>query len=100
MRRRAIPIAFIVAFVAGMFYYSLTNFGPIFFSNVYATDATTIGLRNIPFPTLVLVGAISGNFMISRFPRQVAYIMAGYSALMSTLPLLHLSLQGDIDGAL
>lgn len=83
LRRKTIPVAFVVAFVSGMYYYGLTNFGPIYFSNVYASDPLTIGLRNTPFPTMVLAGAITGNFLISRFPRHIAYIMAGYSALTS-----------------
>jgi hypothetical protein len=83
--RKAIVMAFVVASIVGAFYFSLTNFGPIYFSSVYATDPVTIGLRNIPFPTLTLFGAIGGNFLISRFPRQIPYIMAGFSGLMSKL---------------
>jgi MFS family permease len=82
-RQRVIQMAFIIAFAAGMFYYSLTNFGPTYFSNVYNTDAITIGVRNIGFPTAVVVGAVFANALLSIFPHHISAMISTSCCLMS-----------------
>ena len=68
-------MAFVVSFVAGMNFFSLTNFLPTYFSSVYGADPVTVGIRNIGFPTGAIIGAVLGNMGVSRFPRHVRWIL-------------------------
>lgn len=73
----------IVCFVGGMFFYSISNFGPIYFSRVYDTKPITIGVRSTIFQICDLSGAIILNFLISRFPRYIPMIIGASCALTS-----------------
>lgn len=43
--QRIVGLAFFIAFVAGMNFYSLTNFFPLSFSAVYDPDPVQVGLK-------------------------------------------------------
>jgi hypothetical protein len=81
--RRVVQMAFLISFVAGMNFYSLTNFGPVYFSNVYSSSPTTIGIRNIGFPTACIVGAVICNTLISRYPKKIHWVLGASCVMMS-----------------
>ncbi|KAH0829251.1 putative major facilitator superfamily transporter [Fonsecaea pedrosoi] len=56
-RRRVIRMAFIISFIAGMNFYSLTNFAPTYFSSVYPADPILVGGRGAGFVTAATVVA-------------------------------------------
>jgi hypothetical protein len=82
--RQVVRMAFIVSFVAGMNFYSLTNFGPLYFSSVYYEDPVVVGARNIGNPTATILGAIFGNYMISKVPGHARSLLTFSCVLMST----------------
>ncbi|OAG36003.1 hypothetical protein AYO21_09796 [Fonsecaea monophora] len=74
-RRRVIRMAFIISFIAGMNFYSLTNFAPTYFSSVYPADPILVGGRGAGMPTANIFGAVFGNWFISRFPNLASTLI-------------------------
>ena len=87
-KRRVTRMAFVISFVAGMNFYSLTNFAPTFFSNVYPADPILVGARGAGMPTMNIFGAVFGNWFLSRYPKRARWSVAASCAVMSKLRLL------------
>ena len=87
-RRRVTRMAFIISFVAGMNFYSLTNFAPTYFSNVYPADPILVGARAAGMPTATIFGAVFGNWFLSRFPRYAKWSVTASCAFMSKFSVL------------
>ncbi|KNG49787.1 mfs drug efflux pump [Stemphylium lycopersici] len=78
--QRIVALAYIVAFAAGMNFFSILNFFPITFSSVYAPDPVKIGLRGLGPALTTATGAIFFNAALSRFPghtREVLLLAVG-----------------------
>lgn len=82
-QRRVTRMAFIISFIAGMNFYSLTNFAPTYFSNVYQEDPIMVGARGVGMPTATIFGAVFGNWFLSRFPKYARWSIAASCAAMS-----------------
>ena len=82
-RRRVTRMAFIISFVAGMNFYSLTNFAPTYFSNVYPVNPILVGARAAGMPTATIFGAVFGNWFLSRSPRYARWSVTASCAFMS-----------------
>ncbi|RDW74226.1 hypothetical protein BP5796_07668 [Coleophoma crateriformis] len=63
--QKIMGMAFCTAFVAGMNFYSLLNFFPLTFSNVYEPDPVQVGLKGLGYGFSVTLGASIGNVALS-----------------------------------
>ena len=72
---RVVICAFIVAFVAGMNFFSFLNFWPLLISNVYSADPVKIGLRGLGPGLATTFGAIGASALISFFPNRANIIL-------------------------
>ncbi|CAG5158691.1 uncharacterized protein ALTATR162_LOCUS5208 [Alternaria atra] len=78
--QRIVALAYVVAFAAGMNFFSILNFFPVTFSSVYAPVPVSIGLRGLGPALTTAVGAIFFNAALSRFPghtREVLLVAVG-----------------------
>ena len=82
-QRRVVRMAFIISLIAGMNFYSLINFAPLFFSNVYPADPVLVGARSTGMPTATIFGAVFGNWFVSRFPKYARWSVAASCGFMS-----------------
>ncbi|KIW45798.1 uncharacterized protein PV06_04152 [Exophiala oligosperma] len=83
-RGSIIPKAFIISFVGGVNFYSLSNFAPIYFTNVYHTDPVTTGARGIGLSLGVIWGAVLGATFVSRFPKYAKWCITICCAIMTS----------------
>ncbi|KAI4606403.1 hypothetical protein J4E80_010155 [Alternaria sp. BMP 0032] len=78
--QRIVGLAYVVAFSAGMNFFSILNFFPVTFSSVYTPDPVSIGLRGLGPALTTAVGAIFFNAALSAFPghtREVLLVAVG-----------------------
>ena len=75
--------AFIVAFVAGMNFFSYLNFWPLLISNVYSADPVRIGLRGLGAGLATTVGAITASALISFFPNRANWILFFFTSMVT-----------------
>ncbi|KAK5685652.1 hypothetical protein LTR17_027036 [Elasticomyces elasticus] len=81
MGQRVVALAYVVAFIGGMSFFSLLNFWPLTISNVWDPVPVKIGLRAIPAGFATAIGAIFWNAMLSTWPggaREILVIAAGF----------------------
>ncbi|OCK81189.1 MFS general substrate transporter [Lepidopterella palustris CBS 459.81] len=65
--QRIVGLAYVIAFTAGMNFFSLLNFFPVAFSTVYNPDPVQIGLKGLGPAISTTLGAIFFNSMLSTF---------------------------------
>lgn len=87
--QRIIGMAFFTAFVAGMNFYSLLNFFPLTFSNVYEPAPIQIGLKGMGYGFSVTLGASFGNAALSVFRGHSRVILMISCIIMSKVILHH-----------
>lgn len=63
--QRIVAVAFLIAFVAGMNFYSLLNFFPLEFSAVFPPDPVQVGLKGLGPGLSVTLGATLVNAALS-----------------------------------
>ncbi|KAG9193890.1 hypothetical protein G6011_03925 [Alternaria panax] len=87
-----VALAYIVAFSAGMNFFSILNFFPITFASVYTPVPVSIGLRGLGPALTTAMGAIFFNAALSRFPghtREVLLlavgIMTGFAGALAVM---------------
>ncbi|KAH7083029.1 major facilitator superfamily domain-containing protein [Paraphoma chrysanthemicola] len=90
--QRIVGLAYVVAFAAGMNFFSILNFFPVTFTNVYDPDPIRIGLRGLAPGFTTAIGAISFNAALSQFPghtREVlllaVMIMTGFAGALAVM---------------
>jgi hypothetical protein len=90
--QRIVALAYIIAFSAGMNFFSILNFFPVTFSSVYTPVPVSIGLRGLGPALTTAVGAIFFNAALSRFPshtREVLLlavsIMTGFAGALAVM---------------
>lgn len=90
--QRIVGLAYVVAFAAGMNFFSILNFFPVTFTNVYDPIPTRIGLRGLAPGLTTAVGAIVFNGALSKFPghtREVlllaVLIMTGFAGALAVM---------------
>jgi len=81
--QRVVALAYAVAFVAGMNFFSLLNFWPLLISAVYDPDPVQVGLRGLAPGLSVTIGAIFFNSLLSTFPGGSRYIVATASLILT-----------------
>ena len=81
--QKTVGIAFFIAFVAGLNFYSLINFFPLTFSAVYSPDPVQIGLKGLGYGISVTAGAVFFNSLLSVKAIPASAILTISAALMS-----------------
>ena len=81
--QRIVAMAFLVAFVAGMYYYSLINFFPIVYESVYNPDPVQVGLKGLGPGFSVTFGAVGVNAMLSLWKGHNRELLLFSAILMS-----------------
>jgi hypothetical protein len=81
--QRIVGLAYIVAFAAGMNFFSILNFFPITFTSVYDPDPVQIGLRAMPPAFTTAIGAILFNAALSVFPGHAREVLLVAVLLMT-----------------
>lgn len=83
MGQRVVALAFIVAFVAGMNFFSILNFWPLTISTVWDPVPVLIGLRGISAGFSTAFGAIFWNGLLSVFTAKVKWILFIAAGIMT-----------------
>lgn len=83
-----VGLAFGIAFVAGMNFYSLLNVYPLTYSAVYNPDPVKVGTKAVGVALCVIVGAVVGNSMLSIWIGGAKYILMMATIIMSKSPKL------------
>ena len=87
---RIIALAYAVAFVFRMKFYSLLNFFPLSFETTYNPDSIQVGLKALRYGISVTAGAIFFNVMLSFTKNHNRELLLTAAAIMSScIPLLH-----------
>jgi len=73
--QRIVGLAYVVAFAAGMNFFSILNFFPVTFSSVYAPDPVQIGLKGMGPAFTTTLGAIGFNAALSVWPGRSREIL-------------------------
>ncbi|KAF2429064.1 putative major facilitator superfamily transporter [Tothia fuscella] len=73
--QRVVALAYAVAFVAGMNFFSVLNFWPLMISEVWEADPVQVGLRGLAPGLSVTIGAIFFNSMLSTWQGGAKYIL-------------------------
>ncbi|KAH9859627.1 hypothetical protein IAQ61_011408 [Plenodomus lingam] len=82
--QRIVGLAYVVAFTAGMNFFSILNFFPITFTSVYDPVPIRIGLRGLGPGLCTAVGAIVFNAALSKFPYHTREVLLLAVVLMTT----------------
>ena len=83
-RQRALAdLAFGVAFVAGMNFFSLLNFWPLTISTVWDPIPLKIGLRGLSAGFGTALGAIFWNALLSVFTADVKWILFAAATMLT-----------------
>lgn len=80
--QKTVGLAFLIAFVAGMNFYSLINFFPLSFSSVWNPDPIQVGLKGLGYGISTTVGAVFFNSLLST-KIEAKYIVLVAASLMS-----------------
>lgn len=81
--QKVVTYAYIVAFVAGMNFFSYLNFWPLLISNVYDPDPVKVGVRGIGAGLATTVGAIIASILISIFPGRANWVLFAFTAMVT-----------------
>jgi hypothetical protein len=81
--QRIVGMAFLVAFVAGMYYYSLINFFPIVYESVYNPNPVQVGLKGLGPGFSVTFGAVGVNALLSLWKGHNRELLLVSAIMMS-----------------
>jgi hypothetical protein len=87
--QRIVGMAFIVAFVAGMYYYSLINFFPIVYESVYNPNPVQVGLKGLGPGFSVTFGAVGVNALLSLWKGHNRELLLVSAIMMSRFYILY-----------
>ncbi|KAI8935345.1 hypothetical protein NX059_007930 [Plenodomus lindquistii] len=82
--QRIVGLAYVIAFTAGMNFFSILNFFPLTFSNVYDPVPIRIGLRGLGPAVATAIGAILFNAGLSKFPNNTREVLLVAVVIMTT----------------
>jgi hypothetical protein len=81
--QRIVALAFFIAFVGGLNFYSLINFFPLSFSAVYDPHPIQVGLKGLGYGLSVTCGAVLFNAMLSAKKLQASHILLVATIMMT-----------------
>lgn len=81
--QRVIAIAYLVAFVGGMNFYSILNFFPLSYSTLFNPDPIQVGLKGLPVAISIVIGAFVFNVSLSYFKNHNREILLIATIMMT-----------------
>lgn len=78
-----VGVAFLIAFISGMNFYSMLNFYPILLENVYPTTPRSVGLKSLGIGFATPIGATIMNWLLSVFKSHNRELLLFSCILMS-----------------
>jgi hypothetical protein len=81
--QHVVSLAYAVAFVAGMNFFSVLNFWPLMISSVWNPDPVQVGLRGFAPGLSVTIGAIFFNSMLSTWKGGAKWVLFLASVLLT-----------------
>ena len=81
--QRITALAFVVAFVAGMNFFSLLNFWPLTISHVWDADTVKVGLRGFAPVFSGILGAIFWSAMLSVWRGGAKWVLALAASILT-----------------
>jgi hypothetical protein len=87
--QRIVGLAYLVAFVAGMYYFALINFIPIVNESVYNPDPVKVGLKGLGPGFSVTLGAVLVNAALSLWKGHNRELLLGAAIMMSKSRIFH-----------
>ena len=88
--QRIVALAYLIAFVAGMYYYALINFLPIVNESVYVTSPVQVGLKGLGPGFSVTLGAVLVNAALSLWKGHNRELLLGAILMASKSTMSHL----------
>ena len=82
--QRIVALAYVTAFVGGMNFYSILNFLPLTWSDVYPNDPIQIGLKALPVTISLCIGAVGFNAALSIFKNHNREVLLTAATIMTT----------------
>ncbi|KAF2130586.1 MFS general substrate transporter [Dothidotthia symphoricarpi CBS 119687] len=73
--QRIVGLAYGIAFVAGMSFFSVLNLFPVAFTSVYDPDPVQIGLKGLGPSFATALGAIAFNAALSAYPNRTREVL-------------------------
>ncbi|ORX96497.1 fungal trichothecene efflux pump [Clohesyomyces aquaticus] len=73
--QRIVGLAYVIAFAAGMNFFSILNFFPVTFTSVYDPIPVQIGLKGLGPAFTTTIGAIGFNALLSTYPGRSREIL-------------------------
>jgi hypothetical protein len=81
--QRIVGVAFLIAFISGMNFYSMLNFYPILLENVYTNTPRSVGLKSLGIGFATPIGATLINWLLSVFKGHNRELLMFSCILMS-----------------
>jgi len=81
--QRVVALAYSIAFIGGMSFYSLLNFYPLLYSTVYDPAPVKVGVRALGVSLCTTFGAISFNALLSFSKGRAREILLTGAVIMS-----------------
>ena len=81
--QRIVGLAYLIAFVAGMYYYALINFIPFVNQDIYNPDPVQVGLKGLGPGFSVTLGAVLVNAALSLWKGHNRELLLGAAIMMS-----------------
>jgi hypothetical protein len=78
---RIVGMSFLVAYVAGMYFYAILSFVPVIYLDVYRPDPVQAGLKGVIISLGVTAGAVLPNMMLSVWKNHNREIMLSLAVL-------------------
>ncbi|KAI1612526.1 putative major facilitator superfamily transporter [Exophiala viscosa] len=80
--QKIVALAFCVAFVAGVNFYSLINFFPLSFGTIWSPDPVQIGLKGLGYGISTTVGAVFFNALLST-KLEAKWVLLAAASMMT-----------------
>jgi len=81
--QRIVALAYVLAFVGGMNFFSVLNFLPLTWDSVYVNSPIPIGLKGLPPAISTTIGAIGFNAALSTFPKHNREVLLTAAVIMT-----------------
>jgi hypothetical protein len=79
--QRMVAMSYLVAFVSGMYFYAILNFGPVIYLDIYDPDPVKAGVKGVIMALGVTAGAVFPNMMLSIWRHHNREILFGLAVL-------------------
>ncbi|OAL24346.1 hypothetical protein AYO22_05722 [Fonsecaea multimorphosa] len=79
--QRVVAMSFLVAFISGIYFYAILNFGPVIYLDIYNPDPVKAGIKGVIISLGVTAGAVIPNMLLSVYKTRQREILATCAVL-------------------